>query len=154
MLKTLKTKEEVKRLLKYEDNLPPPGFGVSEIRPRHVGIANDFWQATITAAYADWINTTISDNAYLVITGLFNNTVMPQTSELAPSANGNDLPRINIEQMYTFEEAKAWFPKPFVVKASGVLKIQAVAAQAQTERIGLMGYTVAKRSYLIAATPT
>lgn len=140
--------------LKFEGEYPTSGFGISEIRPRHVGIAADYWQATITTSYADWINTTVSDNAYLVVTGIFNNTLQPQTSELSPSANGNDMPRVNIEQMYTFDMAKAWLPKPFVVKANGNITIQAIAKQGQTEQIGLLGYTIAKRSYLIAATPT
>ena len=81
-------------------------------------------------------------------------TLDPQTTEIFPSANGTDFPRINIEQLYALQDARAWFSKPFGVKCSGNLTIQAIAKTAGTERLGLMGYAIAKKAYLIAATPS
>jgi hypothetical protein len=141
--------------LPFQGEYPTSGIGIAELRPRMVGISGDAWQSTaFGTSWADWINTTVSQNAYIVVTGLFNLTADPQVTEIWPKANGNDLPRVNIEQMYTFLEPKAFFPKPFAVKSSGNLSIQAIARVAATERLGLMGYAVAKRAYLIASTPS
>lgn len=140
--------------LPYEEEYPTSGIGISELRPRHVGIDTDYWQATITTSWADWINKTVSQNAYLVVTGIFNLTLDPMTSQIFPSANGTDLPRIDLEQMYALPEARAFFSKPFGVSCSGNLTIQAIARQAGTERLGLTGYAIAKKAYLIAATPS
>ena len=139
--------------LKYEGEYPENGIGITIMRPRHVGLATDKWQMTVTTAWADWINKTLGDNNYEIITGLFNLTIDPATTELYPSANGKDMPRFNIEQLYALDLARAWFTKPFAVKANNNLTIQAIGRVMQTERLGLMGYTLAKRSYLLTAAP-
>ncbi|MDP2672035.1 MAG: hypothetical protein Q8O68_00810 [Candidatus Daviesbacteria bacterium] len=140
--------------LQYEGEYPQNGFGLAELRARHVGIATDFWQMTVTTAFANWINKTLGTDVFIVITGVFNLTVDPSTSELFPSANGKDLPYLNIEQMYAdANQSKAWLTKPFGARPSNNLTIQAIGRFAQTERLGLLGYAVAKRSYLITASP-
>lgn len=139
--------------LEYEGEYPIKGFGITEIRPRHVGLSTDYWQFTVTSSWSDWINKTLSDNNYIVVEGIFNLTPDPQTTEIFPSANGKDLPIINIEQLYTLDIARAWFGKPFAVKPNGNLTIQAIGRATNTEHLGLLGHTIAKVSYLINKTP-
>lgn len=140
--------------LPYEGEFPLTGVGISELRPRHVGISTDYWQMTGTTSWADWVNTTVSDNAYLVVTGIFNLTIDPHVTAIYPRANGLDMPRMHIEQMYAFEEPRAFFTKPYAIKADGNITIQTISDIAQTEKLGLLGYCIAKRAYLIAATPS
>lgn len=140
--------------LRFEGEYPTDGFGVSELRPRHVGIARAFWQMTVTTSFADWINDTEGTDAFRVVTGLLNMTLDPSTAEVFPSVNGKDLPRVNVEPIYADrQKAFAWFSKPYACRPSNNITIQAIGRVAQTERQGLLGYAVAKRSYLIAATP-
>ncbi|KKL68419.1 hypothetical protein LCGC14_2125180 [marine sediment metagenome] len=140
--------------LKFEGEYPTTGFGLSILRPRNVGIANDFWQMTVTTSFADWINDTGGDNEIRLVTGVFNLTIDPGTSELFPSANGLQMPYFNIEHLYaTSDVARAWLTKPFAVKDNNNVTIQAVGRVAGTERLGLMGHIIGKRSLLIDATP-
>lgn len=141
--------------LRYEGEYPDSGFGIQPIRPRHVGIDVRMWQMTVTTAYANWISTTLGTDNFVVPTGVFNLTVDPSTTELQATANGKDLPVMNIEALYANAQlASGWFTKPFAVRPSNAIRIQAVGRVAQTERLGLLGYNVAKRSYLINQTAT
>lgn len=139
--------------LQYQGAYPNTGFGVGSLRPRMVGIANDFWQMTVTTSFADWINHTLGDLEYVLVTGVFNLTVDPSTTQLFPKANGQDLPIMSIEDLYALDVSRGWFNEPFVIRPNNNITIQAVGRAAQTERLGLMGYTVAKRSFLIDTTP-
>lgn len=139
--------------LKYEGAYPRSGFGIGSLRPRMVGIANDFWQMSVTTSFADWINHTLGPDEYAIVTGVFNLTVDPSTSQLFPKANGQDMPIMQIEDMYAEDVTRGWFPEPFVVRPNNNITIQAVGRVAQTERLGLLGYTLARRSFLIDTTP-
>lgn len=151
---TIQSAREEFAPLAYEGEYPESGFGIQIIRPRHVGMASDKWQMTITTAYADWINKTLGTNNFLVVTGVFNLTIDPQTVEIFPSANGKDLPIIQIENLYALDEGRGWFSKPFAVRPSNNVTIQAIGKAAGTERLGLLGYCVGKRSFLINKTAT
>lgn len=149
---TITASEQEFSPLKFEGEYPDNGIGIGVLRPRHV-ISQDFWQMTVTTSFANWINKTFGANNYVIVTGILNNTLDPQTSELFPSANGKDLPYMNIENLYSTPDQRGWFTKPFVVSPSNNLTIQAIGRLAQTERLGLLGYALGKRSYLITASP-
>ncbi len=138
--------------LKFEGEYPSNGIGIGVLRPRHV-IANDFWQMSVTTSFANWVNKTFGNNNYMINTGVFNLTLDPSTSEIWPSANGKDLPYVNVENMYGLRDQRGWFSKPYAVGPNNNITIQAIGRVAQTERLGLLGYVVAKRSYLITASP-
>ena len=138
--------------LKFEGEYPDNGIGISVLRPRHV-IAQDYWQMSVTTSFANWINKTLGTNVFLIVTGLMNNTLDPQVVELFPTANGKDLPYMNIENLYSVPESRGWLTKPFVISPNNNLTIQAIGRQAQTERLGLLGYSLARRSFLITASP-
>ena len=139
--------------LRFEGAYPDNGIGIGVLRPRHV-ISQDYWQMSVTTSFANWINKTLGTDVYLLVTGVMNLTVDPSTSELFPSANGKDLPYMNIENLYANGElARGWFSKPIGVSPSNNLTIQAIGRFAKTERLGLLGYAVAKRSFLITQSP-
>ena len=140
--------------LRFEGPYPESGIGIQDIRAKQVGLANNVWQMTITTSFADWVNKTLGTDNFLIVTGVFNLTVDPSTTEIFPKANGKDLPIVSLEQLYAdTQRSGAWFQKPFSVRPSNNLTIQAVGRVAQTERLGLLGYCIGKRSYLIDATP-
>lgn len=150
--------------LKFEGEYPTSGIGISELRPFHVENTTsnipqtsnlNYWQTSVVgvSTWADWINVTLDKDLYVVITGIFDLESSPNVTEIAPSANGLDLPVVNIEQMFALDVARAWFEKPFVVKPDNNLTIQLYPKQGvaatTSERIGLMGYAIAKRAKLI-----
>ncbi|MDO8623149.1 MAG: hypothetical protein Q7R52_02790 [archaeon] len=139
--------------LRFEGEYPDNGVGISIIRPRHV-FSDDKWQMTVTTSFANWVAKTFGANNYTIVTGLFNLTLDPQTTEIFPSANGKDLPYQNIENLYAVRDsARGWFAKPYAVRPSNNLTIQAIGRVASTERLGLLGYVLGKRSFLITASP-
>ena len=143
--------------LTYEGEYPTTGFGISTLRPYHVGDPNasnyNWWDIAVASAntWQDWLNTTIDEKLYVIVCGLFNTSAAPGITEVAFKANGQDLPVQNIEPMYTFEKdaGKAWFSSPFVVKPEGNLTSRIYGKTAQTENLGLLGFAIAKRALLI-----
>ena len=144
--------------LKYEGQYPTSGFGITELRPIiFKGGATDnipsseYWAASIAASltWQTWFDLTLTDMAYVMPTGVFNSEVSPMVTELRPSANGQDLPTVNIEQLYVLDWTRGWFEKPYAARPSNNVKMDIVSRNAVVERIGLMGYLLAKRSYLI-----
>ena len=144
--------------LKYEGHYPAAGFGITELRPRVLkeGSVDNFpstqyWAASIAASltWQSWFDLTLTDMAYVMPTGVFNSEVSPMVTELRPSANGIDLPTVNIEQLYVLDLARAWFEKPYCARPGNNIKNRLVARNSGVERIGLMGFMIAKRAYLI-----
>lgn len=139
--------------LQFQGSYPINGFGVGELMPRQVGIPNDFWQMTVTTSYANWINRNLSTDEYIIVTGIFNLTPDPSTTLIEPAANGVTLPIISIESLYATDVVRGWFSQPFVTRPSNNLTIAAIGRVAQTEQLGLLGHTVAKKSFLIDRAP-
>lgn len=150
--------------LRFEGEYPTSGIGISELRPYHIENTTtnipqtsnlNYWQTSqlTGSTWTDWINVTVDKDTYIVVTGVFDLEATPGVTELAPSANGLDLPVINIEQSFGLQESRVWFPKPFVVKPDNNITIQlygmAGVAATTSERIGLLGYAIAKRAKLI-----
>lgn len=143
--------------LKYEGQYPVGGFGIVELRPKHIrGGTHNIpstitWEASIGTAstYFSWMDLTLTDMAYVIQTGVFDLEASPRVTEIAPSANGQDLPTVNLEQMHALDVARAWLEKPFAARPNNNFKNQLVARSTGIERIGLLGYVMAKRAYLI-----
>ena len=139
----------------FEGEYPTTGFGISTLRPFHVGDPNasnyNWWDIAIASAntWQDWMNTTTDEKAYIVIAGVFNTTASPSVTELKFHANGQELPVQNLEVIYTYEEPLGWFSSPFVIRPEGNITGRIYGKTAQTENLGLLGFCVAKRAYLI-----
>ena len=138
--------------LSFAKEYPVTGtqFGISQLRADHVGLTNNFVIAVAVAnTWQDWLNTTIDEKAYVVIAGIFNRTASPGIYEIGHKANGQDLPVMPIEELYTFDMARGYFTRPYSVRPDGNLTTRCVGTTVQTENLGLLGYTIAKRAYLI-----
>jgi len=142
----------------YEGYFPRTGFGITELRVKHVPSygnpywgSSHYWCVSIGAVntFEEWINGTMTDMAYIIIEGLFNREPSPKIYEVSPNANGNDLPTISIEHIYTFDMAHAWFEAPFAIKPNSQFIWRNKADGTGLERFGLLGHTIAKRAYLI-----
>jgi len=144
--------------LKYEGQYPTSGFGITELRPIIFKggttdniPSSEYWAVDITSSlvWQTWFDLTLTDMAYVMPTGVFNSEVSPMVTEIRPSANGQDLPTMNIEQLYVLDLTRAWFEKPYSARPSNNVKMDLVSRNDVVERMGLIGYLLAKRSYLI-----
>lgn len=144
--------------LPYEGYYPRNGFGITDLRPKHVNVgagttwgSSNYWAASHAASntFGDWMNFTLTNQAYVIQTGVFNREAVPKTYDMVPQANGEKLPVINIEALYTLDVARAWYSKPYAIKANNNLTIRLKAENTGVERIGLLGVCLAKRAFLI-----
>ena len=153
--------EEWKPLV-FEGVYPKAGFGIATLRPKDIcfdgssltGTAQSSiaWIFSLAAA-STWYNIvdlTLSQDLYVVLTGIHSRTANPAITNIKPVIDGSDLPILNIEEMYTWDLAAAYFTEPILVKPSTGLRIRAIGTEARTaEYFGFIGQTVAKRPFLI-----
>ena len=159
--------------LVFEYEYPRTGFGITALTPKSVAATNQttglqggvvsstIWGVSTLSAntWTDWININVDDRIYLVVTGVFNRTQTPQISNIRLKANGEDLPWVNVDQMYNWDLSQAYFQRPLIVSPTNNFTVRAIAEKAITgasgvpaERLGLLGYILAKRTYLISET--
>jgi len=143
--------------MEYEGEYPTTGFGIANLRPRHVNISVDYWGNTNLTGntWTQWCNAKMNKDSFVIVTGIFNKEASPQVTQMYTQANGQDLPIVSVEELDTLDVARAWFPQPFYVKPDNKLVIQLYnKGSAKREQFGLLGYVVAKRAVLIDKTPT
>ncbi len=157
--------------LTYENEFPRTGFGIANLNPKQVAATNQssglqggvvsstIWGVSTLSAntWSDWININLDDRIYVIITGVFNRTQVPFVSNLRFKANGEDLPWVNLDQMYNWDLSQAYFQRPLIVSPTNNLTVRIIAEKAisgasgqPAERVGLLGYVLAKRTYLIS----
>lgn len=95
------------------------------------------------------MNHTQTDMAYAINTGLFNREATPKITHLRPNPGGEDMSTMNIEQMYTLDLARIFYEKPWTVGPDKSCILRMKADDIGVERIGLLGYVIAKRAFLI-----
>lgn len=153
--------------LPFQDEFPATGIGIAPISARDVagtnqagglfgGVAGSavFGVTAVTAStWTDWINITIDDRTYHIVTGVFNRTNSPNITMIRTRANGQDQPAIDIEQMYNWDLTQAYLEQPYTVRpgANHTVRVftERTIAGVPAERIGLLGFILAKRAYLI-----
>lgn len=153
--------------LQFEDYQPRTGFGISGLRARDIAQTNQatglqggvagsaaFGVTAVTVStWTDWINLSIDDRSYHIVVGVLNRTSTPHITHIRPRVNGEDLPIINLEWMYTWDMVQAFLAQPYIVRPGNnhTMRVftDATIAGVPAERIGLIGYTLAKRTYLI-----
>jgi hypothetical protein len=97
------------------------------------------------------INITLGDRLYAVTYGLFNRSPNPQVRSIKYLAGGQDNPIINIEPIFSWDRPYCFLEKPIVVSPATNLTVRCFPEGVATpyERIGLLGFASAKRTYLI-----
>lgn len=145
---------------KFDGVFPTKGFGIKRLQPRDivsnsgsiVGPSNSIWvfSAQTTSAWNSWISAgVLSDSCYVIITGFFNYDANPDVEALKVTADGIEYATMDIQEVYGWDIATAYFSHPIVVRPGKTITIQARARLAGQKAFGLLGYTLAKRSYLI-----
>lgn len=137
---------------------PHQGLGMSSIRPKHFQQNNnpvysrngtlpkDQWACEVydSRIWFDWINCTVNENCYMIITGIFalNNL---DITDLAFRANGIDLPVQNIQMINVLQEKVLWLANPFTIAPGNNLTVRVYSLSNTTQYIGLMGHIIGKR---------
>lgn len=145
---------------KFDGVFPVKGFGIKkldilDIAKNSAATAgmkySNSWVITITTArtWQNVISATLTDNLYVVITGFFNLDANPDMTHMQIIADGVEYPVMNIEESYGWDVATAYFAHPVIVRPEKKILIYVRAETAGDKRFGLLGYTVAKRSYLL-----
>jgi len=153
--------------LPYEGEFPKIGFGVSNLRSRDVAQTNQgsglfggvagsgVWGVTAVtvSTWTDWINLAIDNRSYHLVAGVFNRSTTPSIVRIRPKTNGEDQPQIDLEAAYNFEEPLFWIEQPYAVRPGNNHTVRVYTertiAGIPAERIGLHGFVMAKRAYLI-----
>ena len=153
--------------LPWEGEYPLSGFGIRQMISRDVTNGSTGARpgnATTTATYwydisstgagptwEDWINTTTNRDSYIIVEGVFNLSPSPNYVEIWPNPNGQNLPVMPLDTLYAMDVARGWLSKPFAVQPNAVFEVEKKYINASTtERIGILGHTVAKRSFLLS----
>lgn len=145
---------------KFDGVFPTKGFGIKRLQPRDiisnsgsiVGPSNSTWVLSVATASAwnQWISAgVLSDSCYVVITGFFCYDANMNVEALKITADGIEYATYDIQEFYGWDVATAYFSHPVVVRPEKTITIQARARTVAQSNIGLIGYTLAKRSYLI-----
>lgn len=155
------------RGLTFEGEFPKTGFGISNLRARDICQTNQgsglfgnvasstVWgiTAVVSSTWTDWINLATDDRLYVIVTGIFNRSVTPQITRIRFKANGEDFPQIDMETMYNAQETIAYLEQPFAVRPGNNFTVRVLSpttlAGTPSERIGLAGFALAKKAYLI-----
>lgn len=153
---------------KFDGVFPVKGFGIKRLQPHDImpiwtavqhapNTVSDIWAFSITTANA-WTNiisqSVMSDSAYIIITGFLNYDGAPDVDAIKITADGIEYPTIDIQEMYGWDVATAYFSHPIIVRPEKMITIavrarSTTAGAATCKQFGLLGYVVAKRSYLI-----
>ena len=145
---------------KFDGVFPVKGFGIRRLQPRDivsnsgsiVGPSNSTWtfsQGT-ASTWQTWISAgVLSDSCYIVITGIYNYDTNHSLEAIKINADGIEYPVNNIEEMFGWDIGTAFFSHPIVVRPEKTITISAKTRLTGQHDIGLLGYTIAKRSYLI-----
>jgi hypothetical protein len=154
--------------LQFQGEFPLDGFGIAVLRAKDVALTNNasgtlqslaassiVWGATSIATasvWQDWLNITLDTRLYIANTGIFYPENAPIIEVIRPKANGIDLPALQIEELQTYDVSFAFYERPFGVRAAQnfTMRVVASASKGAVEHIGLLGYTIAKKAYLIS----
>lgn len=135
--------------------------GIAELRPDHIDSARSVdygdWQnlGVCDAGWTKDVDKTIDEDAYIIITGVFDLSANPKLREVKIDAAGTEYPAFNVSEMLAAEEPKGYFPAPITIKPKDNLKVHwrmASSVSASVELCGLLGYCLAKKSFLLKET--
>lgn len=148
---------------RFEGQYPQSGFGIAILRAKELNVANGStvtgtaqgsigWIYSIATAstWTTMMNVTTNNDLYIVIEGVFCRQASPAITEIKFTVSGQELPIIGVEEMYTWDLARAYFDRPFIVRPEQPFKWETVGSKTSTaEYFGLLGHMIAKRSRLI-----
>lgn len=133
------------------------GFGIQKLKcgdlakDSMVGPYTYMWTMSINTASAweTYINSVLSDSCYVIITGVYNYDAQPDVEAIKVIAEGVEYSPFDLNEMYGWDVAVAYFSHPIVIRPKKGIKIKVKARTIGKKNIGFIGYTLATRSYLI-----
>jgi len=153
--------------LQFDGEYPTKGFGITILRPKDLAVTNQataalqssvfssiVWgpiSATTASVWSDWINLNIDNRAYVVVTGVWYAEPTPNITAIRFKANGEDMPVMDLEELQTYDVGYMFLEKPIAIRPGNAINVRYVPTTTKTtrENIGLLGYTLAKRAFLI-----
>jgi hypothetical protein len=147
---------------KFDGVFPTRGFGIKRLQLKDIcrlssyfplGYStSDAWMFTIAVGQT-WYSVinaaVISDSCYVIITGFFNYDQTPDVEAIKVIADGIEYPVIDIQEMYGWDFATAYFSHPIIIRPEKLVTLKVRCTALGVKRFGLLGFVVAKRSYLI-----
>lgn len=147
---------------KFQGEFPQRGLGIRRLRPMDCVAATfsggmaatHYWSYSIATAatWETWIDVVLSDSCYVVVTGIFSLDATPNVTMVKFEIDGKEYPVNNIEEIYALDVARVYFNVPIAVRPEKRMTIKIIGKAAGTGSLGLLGYAIAKRSYLIGET--
>jgi len=144
---------------KFDGVYPVKGFGISRLKAADLIAAGSIvgpfskmftWSVTTASAWETYINdVTLSKATYVVICGVYNLDAAPDVEAMKINADGIEYPVIDLNEIYGWDVAVAYFSHPIIVRPEKKLGIKLKARTVGRKNIGFIGYTVGTRSYLI-----
>jgi len=156
---------------KFDGVFPTTGFGIKRLQPADIGKLSTAWPtapyntatAATTSTMYTWYfsitnalawtsvinNAILSDSCYVIITGFFNYDSNPDVEALQITADGIVYPVIDIQEMYGWDFATAYFSHPIVIRPEKMITLSIRTTAPGLKHFGLLGFTIGKRSYLI-----
>ena len=108
-----------------------------------------------TTGWQDWLDFVVDEDTFIIIEGAFSNETNPTITELKPDLGGVALPPIALDPMYAQEIPRAYLEVPAIVSPKSNMKVRLRSTNVGVvtlEQLGMIGETIAKRSYLILET--
>lgn len=146
----------------FDGVFPTRGFGIRKLEKFDLArnaagtdagtaVYTNSWLMSIATArtWSQIMSCTLSDSLYVVLTGIFNYDANPDVRAIKITADGIEYPTIPLYEMYGWDIATAYFSHPIIVRPEKKFVLEAVAENAGQKELGFLGYTIAKRSYII-----
>jgi len=152
----------------FDGVFPTKGFGIKRLQPADIGKLTSYWplsymSGATTQASFTWLlsiatggawtcvinNAILSDSAYVILTGFFNYDQNPDVEAIQVTADGIVYPVIDIQEMYGWDFATAYFSHPIIVRPEKMITLAIKARTPGYKNFGLLGFVIGKRSYLI-----
>jgi hypothetical protein len=147
---------------KFDGPYAVGGFGITRLEKWHLApnaagtdagtaVYTNSWLLSIGTArtWSQVMSDTITDSAYPIICGIFNLDAAPDVTHLQIIADGVTYPSLQVEEIYGWDVATAYFSHPIIVRPEKNFQVKARAETAGQKQFGLLGWTIAKRGYLI-----
>jgi len=139
------------------------GFGIKKLQPADLNGTSTTTTGFVSPIVSAWvfsINTAetwstivsaciLSDSSYVILCGIFNYDANPDVEAIKITADGIEYAVIDITELYGWDIAEAYWANPIVIRPQKKITIEAKARTAGQKNFGFLGFTVAKRSYLI-----
>lgn len=134
-------------------------YGFTDLRMTHLGLTNSTYfgkwgtPAVTTAGLpTTWWDTTVHKDSYQLYYGIQNRTSDPNIFEAKFYLGGVETAWLDLQEMYGWDIARYYFEQGLMVGPDQSTKAEVTAESsivARAELLGIVGETLAKRSYVI-----